>query len=74
MNAQEQGRDNSNDQVKTLVDDMVIAQLKRMEADGEDISAALLSALTARYGKPDVAYEQMRDLQEQLKLVGGHEQ
>lgn len=73
MNSQEQGKGSTdgNDEIRLQVDKMLMSQLKRMEASDEDLSGAMIQALTTRYGKPSVTLEQLNELERQLRLVGG---
>ena len=73
MNSQEQGKGSTdgNDEIRLQVDKMLMSQLKRMEASDEDLSGAMIQALTTRYGKPSVTLEQLDELERQLRLVGG---
>ena len=41
--------------ISNLTDEMVLENLRAMRDAGEKITPALLSAITTRYGKPEVA-------------------
>ena len=57
-------------EINAIVDRTVLRQVKQMEDDGIDFNASMLTSLTQRYGKGDMAEETKKELMEQLKLVG----
>ena len=57
-------------EITAIVDRNVLRQVKQMEDDGIDFNASMLTSLTQRYGKGDMAEETKKELMEQLKLVG----
>jgi hypothetical protein len=56
--------------ISHLTDEIVLNQLKAMIDAEEPITPAMLSAITTRYGKPNVAQVDER-VHEDLKLVSG---
>ena len=70
MNSQEQGK--GNEQIRKKVDQLIERQLDALISDPEaKLSAAMVQALTARFGKPILSHEEVNHLQEQLDGVGG---
>ena len=53
---------------------MILTQLKLMRQNEEVIKPAMLNALTARYGKPQISEEGLSELERELRLIGGEDE
>jgi predicted component of type VI protein secretion system len=67
MNAEEQANSiPKNRQAQKLVDEIILTDLHRKMADEEPLSAAMIKALTSRYGAPKTNREVEREVENDI--------